>query len=49
MLAYHMVPPSTAMFTGPIHLQAKASALIACALHEKLSWCGTDVCDGPAP
>ena len=47
MLAYHMVPPSTAMFTGPIHLQAKASALIACALHEKLSWCGTDVCVGP--
>ena len=41
-----VVPSNSMLFTGPIHLQARASALIACAVHEKLSHlCGSNQCD----
>lgn len=41
----NLVPPRAELFTGPIHLQARASALIACHVHERLQQhCGANQC-----
>jgi hypothetical protein len=40
-----IVPAISTLFTGPVHLQAKASGLIACSVHEALSRrCGANAC-----
>ena len=44
-ISHEIVPANSMLFTGPIHLNAKASGLLACAVHEQLSrQCGTNVC-----
>ena len=42
------VPSSSDLLAGPIHLNARANALIACALHERLTGrCGANRCEAP--
>ena len=49
LLMHQSVPPLSTLFTGPLHLNAKGSALIACAVHERLHYaCGSNQCDKSA-
>ncbi|KAL1521534.1 hypothetical protein AB1Y20_021193 [Prymnesium parvum] len=34
------------LYQGPIHLNARGSALVACAVHAELQHCGSDACEG---
>lgn len=45
MSTFEQAPASSDLFAAPIHLNAKANALIACALHERLTGhCGANQC-----
>ena len=44
---HRAVPANSLLFAGPVHLQAKASALVACELHGAFSnTCGSNQCAG---
>ena len=43
------LPPISALYSGPVHLNAIGSALIACAVYEHLSRCGGQMCSPARP
>ena len=44
-LMHQSVPALSSVFAGPLHLNAKGSGLIACAVHEMLHFtCGSNQC-----
>lgn len=49
LLMHQAVPALSTLFTGPLHLNAKGSGLIACAVHERLQFqCGSNKCTDAA-
>ena len=42
------LPPMSALYSGPVHLNALGSALLACAVAEHLARCGGAMCGGAA-
>ena len=42
------IVPDPDLYAGPVHVNARGSVLIACAVHAEMRRCGSEACDAPS-